>query len=192
MNTSDQAQLTVYRGANQVGQSEVNVNANGLVDQSVAFSGRVFNRAVFRYVDAAGSWKNAYEVIDDIKVSPICTIAGNDGNNVLHGTWHRDVICGDSGNDTIHGFGGNDLIYPGSGRDHSYGGAGHDTVLDNLGWDHVNGGAGNDDVRGGLGRDTITGGYGNDHLNGGLGRDYCNGGSGYDQSQACEVRRRIP
>ena len=32
------------------------------------------------------------------------TVAGNDGNNVLYGTWHRDVICGDGGDDTIHGF----------------------------------------------------------------------------------------
>jgi Ca2+-binding RTX toxin-like protein len=192
LDDTDLGQLTLYRGANQVGQVEVNVNANGALDQQVSFGGRLFNRAVFRYVDGAGNPKAAYEVIDDIAVNPICTVAGNDGNNVLRGTGSRDVICGDTGNDTIVGKGGNDLVYPGGGNDTTNAGPGADTVIDGSGNDRVNGNDGADDVRGGAGRDRVTGGTGPDSLNGGIGRDYCNGGAGHDHASSCEVKRSIP
>ncbi len=193
MDATDQAQLTVYRGASQVGQVEVNVNANNVMDQRINYGGgRLFNRAVFRYVDAAGVPKNAFEVIDDIRLNPVCTIAGNDGNNFLRGTPQADVICGDSGNDTILGGDGNDLIYPGPGWDRVNGGRGADTILDSAGNDHLNGNEGNDDVRAGLGRDVVRGGTGNDRLDGGPGRDICRGDAGHDTATRCEVRRSIP
>lgn len=129
MDATDQAQLTVFRGATQVGQVEVNVNANTIMDQRINYGGgRLFNRAVFRYVDAAGVPKNAYEVLDDIDVNPICTVAGNDGDNFLAGTSQPDVICGDTGNDRINGNDGPDDIRAGIGRDVVSGGTGNDRL----------------------------------------------------------------
>lgn len=190
---TDQAQLTLYRGAVQVAQVETNVNANEVMDQRIGYhDGRLFNRAVFRYVDGAGVPKNAWEVIDDVTVAPICTIAGNSGHNLLRGTSHRDVICGDTGNDIIAGEGGNDLVYPGPGADRTSGGRGSDTILDIAGNDRLSGNDGHDDLRAGIGRDALSGGTGNDRLNGGLHRDVCRGDSGRDAARACEVRRRIP
>jgi hypothetical protein len=193
MDATDQAQLTVYRGATQVGQVQVNVNANTVMDQRINYGGgRLFNRAVFSYVDAAGAPRNAYEVIDDIKLNPICTIAGNDGDNFLRGTAFADVICGDTGNDTILAGGGNDLIYPGPGWDRVNGDRGADTILDSAGNDHLNGNDGSDDVRAGGGRDVVTGGTGPDRLDGGPDRDVCRGDAGHDTAIRCEVRRGIP
>jgi hypothetical protein len=193
MNATDQAQLTLYRGATQVGQVEVNVNANTVMDQRINYGGpRLFNRAVFRYVDAAGAPKNNYEVVDDIKLNPICTIAGNDGDNFLVGTPQADVICGDTGNDRINGNAGNDLIYPGAGWDTVNAGLGADTVLDNAGNDHLNGSDGADDIRAGIGRDVLRGGTGNDRLDGGPHADVCRGDAGHDVAVRCEVRRSIP
>lgn len=193
MDATDQAQLTVFRGATQVGQVEVNVNANIIMDQRINYGGgRLFNRAVFRYVDAAGVPKNAYEVLDDIDVNPICTIAGNDGDNFLAGTPQPDVICGDTGNDRINGNDGDDLIYPGPGRDNVNGGRGADTILDSAGNDHLNGNDGPDDIRAGIGRDVVSGGTGNDRLDGGPQADTCRGDTGHDVAVRCEVRRSIP
>lgn len=193
VNATDQAQLTLYRGATQVAQVEIPVNANDIMDQTIGYSaGRLFNRAVFRYVDAADAPKNLQEVVDDVAIAPICTIAGGPGGNVLHGTPGNDVICGDAGNDNINGHGGNDLIYGGPGNDLINGAGGNDTILGSTGRDHVNGNSGSDDVRGGPSRDAVYGGPGNDVLRGGGSRDFCNGGSGHDSGVSCEVRRRIP
>ena len=153
VNGTDQAELSLFRGATRVAQVDVNVNANDVMDQTIGISGQaLFNRATFQYVDGAGVPKNLIEIVDDVKVNPVCTIAGDAGANVLNGTLHRDVICGDSGNDTISGRGGNDLLYPGPGRDTSNGGPGADTILDGTGNDHVNGSSGADDLRAGRAR----------------------------------------
>jgi len=190
---TDQAELTLYRGATQVGQVDVNVNANTTMDQTISYSGgRLFNRATFRYVDAAGSPKDAIEMIDDISVAPLCTVAGGAGNDNLSGTAGHDVICGDTGADSIAGGDGADLVYPGPGGDVVYGQAGGDTVMPSKGYDTIVGGRGADDLRGGVGRDHLSGMGGNDELRGGIGRDTCNGGSGHDHATSCEVRRRIP
>ena len=193
MDTTDQAELTLYRNTTQVGQVFVNVNANDVMDQRIAYgSGRLFNRATFQYVDLAGSPKSAAEVADDISVAPICTVAGNAASNRLVGTVGADVLCGDAGNDRISGGGGADLIYPGPGSDRVSGGAGNDTIIDMLGRDRISGGAGNDDLRGGRDRDVLSGGPGRDRLSGGPARDVCNGGAGRDRAGSCEVRRLIP
>lgn len=192
-NGTDQAELTLYRGANQVDQVDVNVNANDLMDQRIGYAGgRLFNRATFQYVDAAGAPKNLIEMVDDIQLAPLCTIAGAGGNNLLIGTPARDVICGDEGNDVIQGGGGDDLIYPGPGRDRAEGGPGVDTIIAGRGNDNVIGGRGADDLRGGPGRDRLAGNSGADWLRGGSGRDRCYGGSGHDHSRSCAVRRSIP
>jgi Ca2+-binding RTX toxin-like protein len=172
--TSDQAKLTLYRGAAEVGEVSVNVNANDLMDQRIAHHGAVFNRATFQYVNAADVPKNLIEIVDDIVVGPLCTVVGNNNNNNLVGTSGRDVFCAEGGSDTIRGLGGDDLVYAGSGSDEVRAGAGADTVV------------------GAAGRDRLSGGSGRDHLNGGTGRDHCNGGPGADTATRCEVKRRIP
>ncbi len=198
---TDQAQLTLYRNAVQVGQKAVNFNANDIMDQTISFSGEPFNRATFQYVDASGTPINLIEVVDDIAVNPLCTITGDSGNNTLDGTSGDDVICGGDGDDVIKGRGGNDLIYPGAGDDTTVAGGGDDTVIDSAGDDRIRGGGGDDDVRGavgadnvkgGGGKDRVNGGPGKDRLNGGPGKDRCDGGLGKDTGVRCETRIRIP
>jgi len=191
--TTDQAELRLYRGAALVDTVDANVNADDVMNQTVSYSGaRLFNRAVFQYVDAAGVPKSLIEIVDDVEVAPVCTVAGDGGDNVLRGTSARDVICGDSGNDTIRGGGGNDLVYSGPGNDTATGGTGHDTVFGGSGRDHLHGSSSGDDLRGGPGRDTIWGDSGRDSLAGNSGRDHCYGGTGHDHSTSCEVKRHIP
>jgi Ca2+-binding RTX toxin-like protein len=171
---TDQAQLTAYRGATQVGQVLVKVNANDAGDQTISFSGRLFNRVQFQYVDAAQVPIGLIEVVDDIKIGPLCTIVGTAANNRLTGTAGNDVICADAGADTVNGRGGDDLIYAGAGAD------------------SVSGGGGNDRILGGSGRDQLSGGDGRDYLDGGVQRDRCDGGRGLDKGVSCEVKTRIP
>jgi Ca2+-binding RTX toxin-like protein len=171
---TDQAQLTVFRGATQVGQVLVNVNANDVMDQTIAFDGKLFNRAQFQYVDAAQVPLDLIEIVDDIKLGALCTIVGTSGNNNLNGTAGKDVICADAGVDVIKGNGGADLIYAGSGND------------------RVNAGRGGDKVFGGPGRDNLSGRGGQDILNGGLHRDTCDGGTQKDKAISCEVKSHFP
>jgi Ca2+-binding RTX toxin-like protein len=171
---TDQAQLTVFRGATQVGQVLVNVNANDVMDQTIGFSGRLFNRAQFQYVDAAQVPLNLIEVVDDIKVGALCTVVGTSGANHLTGTAGKDVICGDAGSDVISGLGDDDLIFSGPGAD------------------TVSGGGGGDKILGGKGRDNLSGNSGHDSLNGGAKRDTCNGGTQTDQAISCEIKSNIP
>jgi hypothetical protein len=174
-NTTDQAQLTVFRGATQVGQVLVNFNANDVMDQKIAFSGKLFNRAQLSYVDAAQLPLGALaEIVDDIKLGPICTVVGTSGGNHLNGTAGKDVICADAGADVISGRGGADLIYAGAGND------------------RVNAGSGGDKVIGGKGRDNLKGSSGPDLLNGGLQRDACDGGTQKDKAISCEVKSHFP
>lgn len=87
-----------------------------------------------------------------------CTIAGNNGDNVLNGTPAYDVICGLGGNDRLRGLGASDQIRGGAGNDVLYGGEGGDLVFGEDGDDIVN---------------TIDGVEGNDVAVGGPGRDSC-------------------
>lgn len=183
-NASDLARLTLYRGATLVDQIDVNVNANDIMDQRIGRGrGTLFNRATFQYVDAAGAPLGLYEVVDDIELNPLCTVAGNAGNNVLVGTSGADVICGDAGNDVIRARGGNDLVYAGTGNDTVRGGSGKDTILGASGRDHLYGGRGADKLLGLAGRD---------FLDGGKGLDTCLGGSGHDTGHSCELKASIP
>lgn len=201
-NPTDLAQLTLYRGATEVGQASVNVNANDVMDQTIGFSGTVlFNRATFQFVNAAEVPLNLTEIVDDILVEPMCTIMGTSANDVLVGTADADVICAESGKDRIDGKAGDDLIHPGPGKDRTIGGPGSDTVVDSGGADTIKGGGGADRIRGaggndvilgGGGKDRLTGGPGRDRLVGGAGRDTCDGGTGEDTAKKCEKTRRIP
>jgi Ca2+-binding RTX toxin-like protein len=174
LDATDQARLTAYRGATQVGQNLVNVNANDLMDQRISIKNHLFNRVVFQYVDAAENPINLIEIVDDVEVGPLCTIVGTTNNDQLDGTSGNDVMCGDDGIDTLNGLGGDDLII---------GGAGNDTLHGNLGNDRVNGGAGADRLYGDGGNDTLIG---SKH------KDRCIGGPGADVANSCEVRIGFP
>ncbi len=173
-NATDQAKLVAYRGATQVGETLKNVNANDLMDQTISFKGKLFNRVTFQYVDAAENPLNLIEIVDDINVGPLCTIVGTPGNDVLAGTAGSDVICGDTGNDTINAGGGDDLVFSGPGQDKTHGGQGNDQVV------------------GGDGADQLFGDAGSDLVNGAKKRDHCAGGPGHDTAISCEVKVGFP
>lgn len=65
----DRAVLRVFRGARRIGDVSVRLNRNDRMDQSIAFEGRPFDRAVFSYdVDRRGG---LIEIVDDITVGPL-------------------------------------------------------------------------------------------------------------------------
>lgn len=76
--------------------------------------------------------------------SPVCTITGTAGDDVLVGTRGRDVICGLGGDDRLVGGGGNDVLVGGDGRDRLDGRAGRDVLTGGSGVDRITGGAGAD------------------------------------------------
>ena len=99
--------------------------------------------------------------------SPVCTITGTAGDDVLVGTQGDDVMCGRRGHDVVRGGGGNDTIIGGEGDDVAVGGPGRDIV---------SGGPGSDALWGGHGRDHLSsrdGESGNDTVHGGGGVDLC-------------------
>lgn len=191
VDSTAKARLTLFRDATPVGQVDVLVNADDSMDQSIRAAGEaLFNRATFQYVDAAGAPANLAEIVDDIRVNTLCTIAGTPGNDNLVGTAGHDVICGDSGNDTINADAGNDLIYGGSGADTISGGNGGDTIFGGSANDRISGGSGadtidgatgNDQVSAGSGNDVVLGDDGNDTLSGDAGADQVSGGAGNDR-----------
>lgn len=174
VNATDQARLVAYRGATQVGQTLKNVNANDLMDQSISFKGKLFNRVTFQYVNAAENPVNLIEIVDDVAVGPLCTIVGSPGNDVLAGTAGSDVICADTGDDTVNASSGDDLVFAGPGHD------------------KVHGGLGNDQLIGGDGPDDVFGDAGNDLVNGANKKDHCAGGPGFDAAVSCEVKVGFP
>lgn len=65
----DRAVLTVFRGTRRIGEVSVRLNRNDRMDQSIAFEGRPFDRAVFLYdVDRRGG---LIEIVDDITIGPL-------------------------------------------------------------------------------------------------------------------------
>jgi len=176
----DEAVLTLFRGAAFVGECRVTMNRDDVMNQTISCApGPLFNRAVFRYETVSG----LIEIVDDIRIAPLCTVAGTEGPDVLNGTASRDVICGGGGNDTINAQGGNDTVYGGFGNDAIRGGVGRDELRGGIGADRINGEAGDD---------LLAGEAGNDTLNGGPGTDRCLGGEGTDTASACEARVGIP
>jgi Ca2+-binding RTX toxin-like protein len=126
---------------------------------------------------------------------PPCTKVGDDGDNVLKGTKHRDVICADEGNDVVYGRGGNDVLFGGPGVDRIYGEAGADEIHGWLGQDRIFGDSGSDQLNGEIGDDLVVGGSGADLLIGaeggdclvatyGLGNDELKGNLGFDRYEA--------
>jgi hypothetical protein len=175
----DAVVLTAYRGTTLVGRRQVVMNLNDAMDQTIGFSnGPLFNRVVVAYPRMAG------EVIDDIRIGPLCTIAGTEASETLVGTAGNDVICGGGGNDTIYGRGGRDHLTGGPGVDTLHG---EDFLAGNQGNDTVRGGPANDRVEGGEQDDRAYGDGGDDVVSGGPGTDTCNGGTGTDTALSCET-----
>ena len=178
------AVMTLFRNGTEVAQASVLMNRNDEADQVITQEkGPIFNRAVIVYVDAADTPSVLAEVVDDIRVGPLCTIWGTESRNILNGTGGADVLCGAGGNDTIDARGGNDLVFGGTGADTLDAGRGLDTVF---------GGFGRDILLGRGGADNLTGSEGRDRLNGGSGTDRCNGGPQRDTAEKCENRISIP
>jgi uncharacterized delta-60 repeat protein len=103
-----------------------------------------------------------------------CTITGTAGNDVIHGTPGRDIICAGRGDDLIYARGGDDVVYGGRGADRLRGGAGDDVLHGGRGADRLRGRAGDDVLHGGRGRDHLFGGIGSDVLRGGPRADRLN------------------
>ncbi len=152
----DVALLTVYRGGSPVGSESVVMNLNDEGDQVISVQGVIFRQA--QLVFARGTAPiNLIEVVDDIRISPKCTIRGTNGRDNLAGTVSANAICGFGAKDRIKANGGNDFAHGGDGKDRIRGGGGNDTVLGASGNDRLNvvdGVSGNDTVYGGDGNDT--------------------------------------
>jgi len=98
--------------------------------------------------------------------TPVCTITGTAGNDILNGTNGNDVLCGLGGNDILNGGDGNDTLNAGPGNDIANGGNGNDTLTDTSGTDILNGSNGSDTIN-------VQDNTGGDLANGGLGSDTC-------------------
>jgi Ca2+-binding RTX toxin-like protein len=146
--------LTVYRGGSEVGSSSTTMNRNDRADQSVAVRGVTFRRAEFVYAQGTTPI-NLIEVVDNIQLSPVCTIRGNRQPNRLRGNAQANSICGFGSRDRISARGGNDFINAGAGNDRARGGLGADTVVGGRGADRL-------EVADGGVRDTVYGGGGKD------------------------------
>lgn len=101
----------------------------------------------------------------------MATIRGNEGPDLLVGTYVSDSIHGNGGNDTLRG---------GFGDDNLYGGAGND---------RLSGGAQDDYLEGGDGNDTLDGDAGDDRFVGGAGADLMRGGAGNDTFDQTDLAR---
>jgi hypothetical protein len=149
--------LTVFRGGSRVGRSSTRMNRNDEADQSVAVRGVTFRQARFVYADGTTPI-DLWEIVDNVKVSPRCTISGNDQRNRLGGNAQSNSICGFGARDRISARGGNDFIHAGKGNDFARGGLGEDTVVGGDGGDRleVADGGVSDAVYGGGGNDTCV------------------------------------
>lgn len=67
----DQALLTVFLGASQVGQTAVAMNRDDIMNQTIAVSGLVFDRATFFY---NVSTNGLIEIVDNIQFTPFSAV----------------------------------------------------------------------------------------------------------------------
>lgn len=125
-------------------------------------------------------WHDISRAADRRTVHRDCTITGTEGDDILHGTNHRDVICGYQGDDVIKARGGRDVVYGGSGKDRAKGGPGGDDLWGEEGNDRLLGGRAGDDLFGQQGNDRLVGGGWSDSIAGGYGDDFMSGGPATD------------
>jgi hypothetical protein len=153
----DAATLIVYRNGTRIATRNTVMNRDDVANQRVAFSGARIDKARFVYTDGAGAPIDLIEVVDNIIISPVCTISGNFRANRLNGTPGSNGICGRGGADVINGRADNDWISGGDGNDTLTGGDGGDLVVGGAGADLIrvsDGVSGNDTVFAGGGNDT--------------------------------------
>ena len=164
-------------------------------------------------MDFTGGSANDIVKSSNFTTGSLNIVDGGDGNDVLTASSNGAALAGQNGDDTLHGGGAYDVLDGGTGNDIIYGGgnpgnlgtgkslaggAGDDTIYGDLpGRYNVSGGDGNDiidlsnagvgsptfggsTVSGGNGDDTITGSAGSDSLNGNAGTDTIFGGDGND------------
>ncbi|HYD32168.1 MAG TPA: M10 family metallopeptidase C-terminal domain-containing protein [Azospirillaceae bacterium] len=94
--------------------------------------------------------------------TPVNTILGNQGDDILMGAARADRISGGIGDDLIWGNRGGDFLFGGAGDDCLYGDLGDDTLV---------GGAGRDTLAGGDGADLFMFARATDTDSGALARD---------------------
>ena len=127
----------------------------------------VVNGATSNFVD-----ENGNEIV--------VTVQDADGNTLILGTEHDDVINGTEGDDTIFAGAGDDIVHAGDGNDTVHGGSGKDTLHGDAGDDTLDGESGDDLLFGGEGNDLLFGGVGDDLMDGGSGQDMVHGDAGND------------
>lgn len=151
----DVALLSAYKGAVEVDSVSLVMNRNDEADQTIGVAGATFRRVELVY--ARGETPiNLIEIVDNVRVSPACTIKGTNERDRITGSAKANSICGFEGNDRIRAQGKNDFAHGGGGSDRVSGGPDNDTLL---------GGSGGDVIRaqdGINGNDTVYGGGGND------------------------------
>ncbi|MFP6764692.1 MAG: calcium-binding protein, partial [Planctomycetaceae bacterium] len=103
--------------------------------------------------------------------TPIVSVSGEGGH---------DLLIGSSGDEQLDGGDGNDTLIGGAGRDELRGAGGDDVLIGNGGNDTLDGGSGNDFARGDAGHDDLTAGSGTDVLLGRAGNDTLRFTSGID------------
>ena len=151
----DVGRLEVFKGGTMVDSASVVANDNDAGDQTIGVQGTTFKRAEY-YFARGGAPLDLIEVVDDIRVSPACTIRGTNSRDRIGGNAKSNSICGFEGNDRISARGKNDFAHGGGGKDRVKGGPGGDTLLGGSGGDVIraqDGVEGNDTVYGGDGHD---------------------------------------
>jgi Ca2+-binding RTX toxin-like protein len=123
--------------------------------------------------------------VDMSEASPIpssskVSISGTDGDDVLQGSTHDDIVYSRRGNDVVFGGNGDDILYGQWGNDWISGGNGKDIIIGSIDDDYLTGDNGKDKIFGSDGTDRIYGGNGNDSLYGEYGNDHLFGGAGAD------------
>jgi hypothetical protein len=98
----------------------------------------------------------------------VAVVYGTQGDDVLYGGNHPQIIMGLAGNDTIYGGNSGDCLVGGPGNDHLIGGNSKDILL------------------GGPGNDYLDGGNAKDYLDGEDDADDCDGGNGQDDVVNCD------
>jgi Ca2+-binding RTX toxin-like protein len=133
----------------------------------------------------------------------LCTLKGNEGNDIVIGSAHNDLIDGGAGDDLLQGGPGNDTLIGGAGIDTvtyaertnpvkvsldatrlwaplQNGEVGeNDSIASDI--ENLTGGGGDDFLRGNASANIIHGGPGNDTIEGGAGNDALYGDAGDDK-----------
>jgi len=118
----------------------------------IAVGGSVSLSAVKKIVVRGGAGDDLIVVNSSIPAD----VGGEDGNDVVYGSFADDRLDGGNGNDQLQGRRGNDVLLGGPGNDMLGGDDGNDNVSGGDDTDILMDDAGNDTYAGGAGRDLLT------------------------------------